>query len=274
MATLGAYYWDTVGTDCRTVYRGDVLRNIIALSGGVASAWVADYVLNNIDPNAILYFNDTKWEHEDLYRFLDDLSRYWGREIYYDNDGRNPEEVFYDQNMLANNRVPLCSKILKAEMLQKFIVPGDVVYFGIDTQEIHRCERIAAVYRPLGVECKFPMVENGVFKPRVFQWLKEIQIEMPTMYKLGFAHNNCSGGCVRSGKKQWVHLLRTLPDVYAERERVEEEFSILAGRQLTYMKDMSLKQLREIHQLQPALDFDLDDSDTVTECIGICGLQN
>ena len=250
------------------------MRNIVALSGGVASAWVAFHVLANIDPNAILYFNDTKWEDKDLYRFLDDLKAYLNHEITYDTDGRTPEQVFYDQNMLANNRVPLCSKILKAERLQKFIVPGDVVYFGIDTQEIHRCERISAIYRPLGVECKFPMVELGIFKPHVFQWLKETGIKMPRMYDLGFSHNNCAGGCVRSGKKQWVHLLRTLPDVYAERERVETEFSLLKGKQVTYMKDMSLKELREIYELQPALDFDLDDSDTVTECVGICGLQN
>ena len=250
------------------------MRNIVALSGGVASAWVAWWVVNNIDKDAMLYFNDTKWEDKDLYRFLDDISAYLGKEIHYDTDGRDPEQVFYDQHMLASNRVPLCSRILKAERLQKYIAPGDVVYFGIDLQEVHRCERIAAIYRPLGVQTRFPMVEEQVYKPHVFQWLKDTGIELPRMYKLGFAHNNCSGGCVRSGKKQWVHLLRTLPDVYAERERVEEEFMFITGKRATYMKDMSLKELREIHELQPALDFDLDDSDTVTECVGICGTMN
>jgi hypothetical protein len=250
------------------------MRHIVALSGGIASAWVADYVLREISPNAILYFNDTKWEDKDLYRFLNDLQNYLEHYITYDSDGRNPEEVFYDQNMLANNRVPLCSKILKAERLQKFAKPGDVLYFGIDTQEIHRCERIANVYRPLGIECKFPMVELGVFKPHVFQWLKDTGIKMPRMYELGFSHNNCAGGCVRSGKRQWLHLLRTLPDVYAERERVETEFSLLKGKQVSYMKDMSLKELRELNEKQRTLDFEFDDSDTVTECVGICGLQN
>ena len=249
-------------------------RDIVALSGGVASAWVAWWVLNNHNPDAILYFNDTLWEDSDLYRFLDDLEAYLGVKIHRDSDGRTPEQVFYDSNMLANNRVPLCSRILKAERMQKFINPGDVAWFGIDMQEAHRCERIAAIYRPLGVECRFPMVEQAVFKPHVFGWLKETGIELPRMYKLGFSHNNCSGGCVRSGKKQWVHLLRTLPDVYAERERVEEEFMMLTGKRATYMKDMSLKELREIHEQQPALDFALDDSDTVTECVGICGTMN
>ena len=254
--------------------KGESMRNIVALSGGVASAWVAWWVLENVDKNAILYFNDTKWEDADLYRFLGELSAYLDKSIHYDSDGRSPEQVFFDQNMLANNRVPLCSRILKAERLQKFIEPGDVVFFGIDTQEVHRCERIAQIYRPLGVECRFPMVETSVFKPEVFGWLKSTGIELPRMYKLGFSHNNCSGGCVRSGKKQWVHLLRTLPDVYAERERVEEEFMLLSGKRATYMKDLSLKELREMHEKQNTIDFEFDDSDTVTECVGICGTMN
>ncbi|MFM6395675.1 MAG: phosphoadenosine phosphosulfate reductase family protein, partial [Planktothrix sp.] len=65
---------------------------IVALSGGKASAYCADYALNNFPKkDVILYFNDTKWEHPDLYRFLNDLSKYWDKEITYDSDGRSPE---------------------------------------------------------------------------------------------------------------------------------------------------------------------------------------
>jgi hypothetical protein len=253
------------------------MRHIIALSGGVASAWVADYVVKNIDADAVLYFNDTKWEDKDLYRFLEEVAAHIGKEVFYDSDGRTPEEVFYDQNFLANNRVPLCSRILKAERLQKYAKPGDVLYFGIDASEAHRAVRISAIYKQRGIECRFPLIEEQVFKPEMFQWLEQIGIEMPRMYRLGFEHNNCAGGCVRSGKRQWLHLLRTLPDVYAERERVEEEFSLLSGKPQHFMKDTSLKQLRE--QYEEATDgeqfFDMfDGTDTVTECIGICGTMN
>lgn len=255
------------------------MRHIVALSGGVASAWVANYVVTEVNKDAILYFNDTKWEDSDLYRFLNDVALYLGKEIFYDTDGRDPEEVFYDQNFLANNRVPLCSRILKAERLQKFIAPGDVVYFGIDATEAHRAVRITEIYRKLDVECKYPLIEQQVFKPQMYQWVQSVGIEIPRMYKLGFAHNNCSGGCVRSGKKQWLHLLKVLPEVYAERERVEQEFSLLSGTEQTFMKDMSLKQLREQYEEslthgQGDMFGDLDDSDTVTECIGICGTMN
>jgi len=252
-------------------------RNIVALSGGVASAWVANWVVKNVDEDAVLYFNDTKWEDKDLYRFLDDISNYLGKEIYYDSDGRTPEEVFYDQNFLGNNRVPLCSRILKAERLQKYAAPGDVCFFGIDATEAHRAVRIEQIYNGLDVKCRFPLIEEQVYKPTVHQWVASVGIEIPRLYKLGFEHNNCGGGCVRSGKRQWLHLLKTLPDVYKAREELEQEFSLLSGKPSHFLKDISLKELREDYESRTDKEqyFDMfDDGDTVTECVGICGTMN
>lgn len=46
-------------------------RVIVAISGGKASAWCAGWALEKYDKNnVILYFNDVKWEDQDLYRFL------------------------------------------------------------------------------------------------------------------------------------------------------------------------------------------------------------
>jgi hypothetical protein len=253
------------------------MRHIVTLSGGVASAYVADMVLRD-HPDAIFYFNDVKWEHEDLYRFLSDLENYWQKKITYDNDGRDPEQVFYDQNFLGNNRVPLCSRVLKAERLQKYVTQGDVVYFGIDASEAHRSIKIRKIYQKLGVITRFPLIDNQIFKPQMFTWLERISIEIPELYKLGFTHNNCHGGCVRAGKRQWVHLLKVFPNVYAERERLEEEFSLISGKQLHFLKDQSLKELRK--QYEESLKYgqdlfdDLDGSDDVTECIGICNTMN
>jgi len=48
-------------------------RIVVALSGGKASAFCANWAIEKYNKNVLLYFNDTKWEHPDLYRFLDDL---------------------------------------------------------------------------------------------------------------------------------------------------------------------------------------------------------
>lgn len=244
---------------------------IVALSGGKASAWCASWALRHYAPaDVVLYFNDTGWEHPDLYRFLVDLERHFDKQITRDSDGRTPEELFYSERMMANSRVPFCSRVLKARRLQQFCQAGDVLIFGIGYAERHRAVRIAQVYAGLdkALTVRFPLISEGMTPGAVDDWLRYTGIEEPALYRLGFAHNNCSGGCVRAGKGQWVHLLRTLPDVYAERERVEVEISEHFGRRMTYMNGLSLTELRQQAEAQPALPFPQED---ITDCIGICG---
>lgn len=259
-------------------------RHIVCLSGGVASAVVAKWVNENVEGEKIYYFNDVKWEHPDLYRFNSDLEKALNLKITVDCDGRTPEQVFYDQKMLGSNRTPICSKSLKAEMLQKFVCPGDTVYFGIDHQEIHRAARITPIYEKLGCKVKFPLIDNYIFKPNAFEIIKDMGIEIPKMYKDGFEHNNCSGGCVRAGVRQWISLLKTYPDIYAERERIEREFTKwnnerrlkkdpnYKSREYHFMKDMSLRELRENYEKGNDLNFGPDEWQG--ECIGICGSMN
>ncbi len=248
-------------------------RTIVALSGGKASAYVADYAVRNYQ-NVILYFNDTLWEHKDLYRFLDDLSKYLNTEILRDSDGRDVAQVCRDNKMLANNRVPFCSRILKAERLQSFAQHGDSILFGIGPEEKHRADRILGVYQRLfvktgkAVRVGFPLIKNNVSSADVDEWLRSTGIKEPEMYRLGFTHNNCSGGCVRQGLKQWMHLLDTLPDVYEERAALEREMSAKLGKRVTFAKNVSLDELRE--RVKSKSKIDLTDDVEVTDCIGIC----
>lgn len=252
---------------------------IVALSGGKASAWCAGWALRTFEKkDVVLYFTDTRWEHPDLYRFLDDLEIAFDHPITRDSDGRSVEGLFHEEHALANNRMPFCSRVLKAERLQAFYQDGDALVFGIGNDERHRAERITGVYQVVAAKIgkvpmlRFPLIEENVSREEVNAYLASIGVEEPALYKLGFTHNNCSGGCVRSGKKQWKLLYEKLPEVYAERERVEEEMRAETGKDIHYMKDMTLRELRRLIDMQEVLDF--GDDDTVTECIGICGLQN
>lgn len=250
-------------------------RVIVALSGGKASAWCADWALRTYDrERVILYFNDTGWEHADLHRFLADLSAYWQHPITIDADGRTPEELFYDKHALANNRMPFCSEVLKASRLQRFYQDGDTLIFGIGSHEGHRALRLVERYAQIAEQkgktpvLRFPLIAEKVTSAAVDAWLAATGIAEPELYRLGFSHNNCSGGCVRQGKRQWTHLLRTLPDVYAERERVEVEIGGHFGKRMTFINGLSLAELRQSLEAQPALPF--GDEDMVTDCIGVC----
>lgn len=251
-------------------------RVVVTLSGGKASAWCGGWALRNFKrSDVILYFNDTKWEHPDLYRFLSDLERHWKHPITYDSDGRSPEELFRDNRALANNRMPFCSRILKAERLQSFYKHGDTLIFGIGTGEAHRAHRLVAVYQKIAAKTgkwpklKFPLIAEAVTKQQIDTWLGGTGIEQPELYRLGFEHNNCSGGCVRAGKASWARLYRTLPDVYAERERVEQEMGEHLCKRIHYLKDETLAELREKIERNEFDDYNPNQIE-MFECVGVC----
>lgn len=256
-------------------------RVVVALSGGKASAYCAKWTLEKFDKDkVVLYFNDTKWEHKDLYRFLNDLSNYLQHPITEDSDGRTPEQLFHDRKALANDRMPFCSIHLKAERLQRYCKNGDLLIFGIGVDEPKRVVGIMKIYaelarkKKINLSVRFPLVEDNVSKQDVDTWLRSTGIEEPYLYKLGFTHNNCSGGCVRAGKKQYKRLLETLPEVYADRERIEKEFSNKLGKRVTFLKDESLEHLRGRIERGELSRYYYDDDNTPTECIGICNLEN
>lgn len=255
-------------------------RMIVCLSGGKASAWCADWAFrHHSTKDIILYFNDTKWEHPDLYRFLKDISEYYEHPIHYDSDGRSPEDLFYDNSALANNRMPFCSRILKAERLQAFYEHDDVIVFGIGAGERHRAIRITEVYAQVAEErnkwpkLRFPLIAHDVKQEDLDRFLRRINVEEPLLYRLGFTHNNCSGGCVRAGKKQWKLLYEKLPEVYAERERVEEDLRAYLEKDIHFLKDETLKDFRGRIERKELSSY-YDDEPEVSECIGICPHQN
>jgi 3'-phosphoadenosine 5'-phosphosulfate sulfotransferase (PAPS reductase)/FAD synthetase len=254
-------------------------RVIVTVSGGKASAWCAQWALKTYPKeDVLLYFNDTKWEHPDLYRFLDDLSEYLDHPITEDSDGRSPEDLFIAAKALANNLMPFCSRILKAERLQEFYRDGDILIFGIGPDETHRAERLVSRYQAFAAQnnkwpkLEFPLIKGGVTKGQVDQFFVDAKIKTPYLYEMGFKHNNCSGGCVRAGKLSWKRLLDKLPEVYAERERVEREARKRTGKDIHFLKDETLEEFRgRCHRGEVSGRYD---DEQEVECMGICTTYN
>lgn len=252
------------------------MRVIVALSGGKASAFCADWALKNFPKeDVVFYFNDTLWEHPDLYRFLDDLEEYYDHPIFRDTDGRTPEEIFVDKRYLGNSRAAPCSVFLKAKRMQEFYQDGDVLVFGIGNHERERATRLIQVYQLVAAKTgkwcslRFPLIEDNISREEVQWFVDATGLETPELYRLGFDHNNCSGGCVRAGKKHWKLLLDVLPDVYAQREAMENRMRQFLGKDVTIIKDETLEHFRLRVQAKEEMIFDAEDSKEV-ECIGIC----
>jgi hypothetical protein len=191
-------------------------------SGGRMS-WAA--AKRTSDPKVLL-FCDTKIEDPDLYRFLDEAATAIGAPLVKVADGRTPWQVFDDVKFLGNNRVAPCSRVLKQEVARAWMTEhypkgSATVVLGYDWTELHRVEAAMVGWAPWPVSapmCQPPYRSRGDIDDE----LAATGVALPRLYRLGFPHNNCGGGCVRAGHDHWRHVLRVTPDVYEEWEHQEE----------------------------------------------------
>lgn len=231
---------------------------IVLYSGGALS-WAA--AMRTIErhgrDDVRLLFCDTSMEDADLYRFLDDSERQLGVPIVRLKDGRTPWQVFRDKRMLGNTRVDLCSRILKREQSQRWLAenaPGATLVFGIDWTEMHRLDALRSRYGEQGYAVEAPMCDRPWHsKSAVMEWMKAEGLEPPRLYRLGFAHNNCGGFCVRAGHAHFAHLLREMPERFAEHEQAEQELRDYLGKDIAILRDreggdtkpLTLREFRE-----------------------------
>jgi len=231
---------------------------IVFYSGGALS-WAA--AMRTIErhgrDDVRLLFTDTSMEDADLYRFLDDSEQQLGVEITRLCDGRTPWDVYHDKRLIGNTRMDPCSAELKRKPAQRWVkenASGATLVFGIDWTEMHRIDGLRKRYGEQGHEVEAPMCDAPwMTKDDVMRWMRDEGLEPPALYRLGFAHNNCGGFCCRAGQAHFAHLLRKLPERYAEHERQEQEMRDYLGKDVSILRDraggdtraMTLREFRE-----------------------------
>lgn len=233
------------------------MHHVMFFSGGVASYISAKRLVDKYGADTVtLLFTDTKYEHEDLYRFLDEGAAHLGATLIKVADGRTPWEVFKDEKYLGNSRIDPCSKILKRQQAKKWVrencTPAThTLYLGYPHDEKHRLERSKKFWDPYTVDSPL-MWYSEMTKQDMLTECRMDGIEPPELYSLGFPHNNCGGFCIKAGHAHFLHLMKTLPEKYAEVEAKEEEMrtllgdvSILRDRSGGTVKPLPLKVLRE-----------------------------
>lgn len=153
-------------------------------------------------------------------------------------EGRTPHEVFRDRRFLGNHRVDPCSFHLKRDLIATWLeahCPPETTtcYVGIDWSERHRYDALVRRWAAgsIGWRYEAPLCHAPYLAPRdVRDWMRAEGLAPPRLYALGFAHNNCGGGCVKAGQGHWALLLRTLPDRYAWWEAHEQALRAELGK--------------------------------------------
>lgn len=230
-------------------------NHIVFFSGGKASFTVAHLVKErNPNDNIVLYFTDTLWEDEDLYRFIHEASDKLKLPMLKHSRGITPSQLMVQQRFMANNRVGTCSKVLKmkvsSDYLKKGIVPeieewhnkeclkqedfisDATLYFGIGWEEAHREGPIKANWKQFEVE--MPLIDEVIDNDEV---LDIYGIQQPRLYDMQFSHNNCKGRCVKAGQGHFKNLL--MKDEKTFIELMEQE--IVISEYIRYCKQPAIK---------------------------------
>jgi hypothetical protein len=228
-----------------------VSRYVVMFSGGAASWAAARRIADQHGTDGMtLLFSDTMTEDEDLYRFIGAAAADIGVPLTTVSDGRDIWQVFKDERYLGNTRADPCSRILKRELTRKWLSENadpetTTIVLGLDWTEMHRAERATKAWEPWRVECPLTEAPYRV-RAELLADLEGRGIRPPRLYSLGFAHNNCGGGCVKAGQSHFVQLLQVFPARYAEWEQKEEEVRQHIGSDVSILRDRTDDETRPL----------------------------
>jgi hypothetical protein len=244
---------------------------LVQFSTGTASAEVAWRAVEEHGPaNVNLLTADTMVEDEDNWRFAKQVADRLDCEWTILADGRTPMQVGRDVRVVPNNRLAVCSRILKRELLRAHIdehydPASTVILLGFDWAEPERMDAAAPLWAPYRVQAPL-MAPPYVSKPALLQVFRDRGIEPPRMYAQGFTHANCGGACVRGGHAQWSLLLQVNRPRFLDWEGEEAKTRAEIGKDVSILRDrtggtlipLTLQTFRERLERDPTL-FDPDD---------------
>ncbi len=254
------------------------MTHIVQFSTGLGSTEVARRVVNQYGvEHTLLLSADTLKEDEDNWRFATEAWEFmrWPRWVRLA-DGRTPMEVGRDARCVPNNRMAVCSRVLKRELLRTWLDENcdpatDTIYMGFDWTEEHRHTRAVPHWLPWTIVS--PLLEAPFMqKPALINfWRDEIGIEPPRLYAQGFGHANCGGGCVRSGQASWALLLKVNPERYAEWEAEEQESRRMLGKNVAILRDRKHKTTKPLPLKKFRLRLEGNEKDYDEDDWGACG---
>ncbi|MFJ9902011.1 hypothetical protein ACIRVK_03715 [Streptomyces sp. NPDC101152] len=220
------------------------LTHVVMWSGGITSWATARHVVaQHGTAHTVLLFADTLIEDEDLYTFNEQASAQLGVPITRVVDGRDPWQVFEDKRWLGNTQLAHCALELKLKMCRDWLAANPqltftntVLYIGLDWSEPDRIPGNRASWKPWRAE--YPLTEPPYRdKDQLRAEARAAGLIDPRLYRLGFAHNNCGGMCIKGGQAQWVRLLKVFPERYARAEAAEEKMRRLLGKDVSILRD-------------------------------------
>lgn len=201
-------------------------RILVWFSCGAASAVAAKIICEKYgDRCEVLYCDTSDYEHSDNKRFLYDIGVWINKpiKILKSKEYSDIYDVFEKTKWLVGPQGARCTTEMKKIVRQEYQLPTDTHVFGLTLDEKMRVTKFRRDNFDLNLE--FPLVDNNITKRKCFLILKNVGIELPIMYTLGYLNNNCIG-CVKGGAGYWNKIRNDFPEIFLKMSILERRLDV------------------------------------------------
>jgi|TARA_R110000744_G_scaffold98404_1_gene190127 3'-phosphoadenosine 5'-phosphosulfate sulfotransferase (PAPS reductase)/FAD synthetase len=164
-------------------------------------------------------------EHTDNFRFLKDFSDRFTIPVQIIGNEKHKfsiYDVFEDRNFIKGPSGAPCTMLLKKEVRKKYQKHNDIQIFGYTSEEQSRADRFIDSNNDVDVD--FILLENNWTKKDCLDFVRDSNIEIPVMYKLGYNNNNCVG-CVKGGMGYWNKIRVDFPKEFDRMAKLERKIN-------------------------------------------------
>lgn len=195
------------------------MRHTVWFSCGAASAVAAMLAVDKYkdDGCSVIYCDTMSTEHPDNLRFFHDVEDWIQRPILTIRSDKysSIDDVFEKTRYMAGISGARCTTEMKKIPRIEHSSFDDVNIFGYTADEVKRADDFEERNPSLYVE--WILIEEGVTKHHCLLMLEAAGIKLPTMYSLGFDHNNCIACVKATSAGYWNRTRKHFPMVFAKR---------------------------------------------------------
>jgi len=194
---------------------------VVWFSCGAASAVAAKKTVEKYN-NVRIVNNPVIEEHPDNTRFKNDIEKWLGIEIETAYNSNHPEcsakDVWDKRKYMAGISGAPCTNELKKKARQEWENNNKPNWhvLGFTADEEKRYKRFIQSERDNVIPV---LIDENITKAQCFNILKQNNIELPKMYKLGYPNANCIGCVKASSPTYWNHVREQHPDTFEDRAK-------------------------------------------------------
>lgn len=204
--------------------RFSVARVLVWYSDGAASAVAAKLAVEKYGERCeVVKCDTTASEHPDNLRFRGDVERWIGRSVTLIRSDRfvDVDDVFERRRYMSGVAGAVCTTELKKLVRLDYQQPDDVHVFGYTADEHERIQDFEA--NNPEIVCEWILRDQFLRKVDCHRILRTAGIRQPTLYTLGFEHNNCLACVKATSPAYWNRTRQFFPEAFERRARQSRE---------------------------------------------------